>query len=124
MTQMSPNEATWILRVFFVSALLVVSWVTGWGLLLEVGSILVGYFVGKLLMRGAHRRFGWGQSTPWSSGWWVGVGAVIILLILNLVLDPQGLAAIALAGFFGVIIGFATRAGEISQQQRTEDRRL
>lgn len=109
MTPMSPNEATWILRVGLVCALLVVSWVTGWGLLLEVGSLLAGYFVGKLLMRGGCRLFGWGQSTLWSRGWRVEVGGAIIFVMLRLVLEPQGLAAIGLAGAFGVIIGFARR---------------
>src|SRR4051794_6129989 len=104
-TPMTPKTATWILRVFFVSFLLIASWVTDWGLLLEIGSLTVGYFVGKLLMGGAYKLFGWGQSTLWSSGWGVGVGVAIIYLILRLVLEPQGLAAIVLAGFFGVIVG-------------------
>jgi hypothetical protein len=123
MTPMSPNTATWILWVSFVTALLVVSWVTEWGLLVEVGSVLAGYFVGKLLMSGAYRLFGWGQSTLWASGWWVGAGVAIIYVILRDVLEPQDLAAIALAVFVGVIAGFAMRAGAISKQLRTEDHR-
>jgi hypothetical protein len=123
MTPMTPKTATWIGWVFLVSFLLIVSWVTEWMLLLEVGFLTVGYFVGDFLMRGAHRLFGWGESTLWSSGWGVGVGVAIIYLILRLVLEPQSLAAIALVGIFGVIVGFATRAGAISRQLRTEDRR-
>jgi hypothetical protein len=122
----------WIVWAIIIAAAIIYALVTeSWGLLFQLGAVLIGVYVGDFLMRGAYRLLDLGQSAVRSIAWGVGVGGAIIWLTLGIVLEPQGtqgnqepnLVASALAGIFGVIVGAVTRAIAISKQLRTEDRR-
>ena len=118
----------WIVLAIIISAAIIYALVTErWGLLFELGAVLIGVFVGGFLMRGAYRLLDLGQSAVRSIAWGVGVGGVIIWLTLGIVLDPQGVqepnpVAVALAGILGVIVGAVTSAMAIRNQLRTEQR--
>jgi hypothetical protein len=107
----------------------------GWwgvlGALAQMLAILVGVFVGRFLMLGAHRRFRWGESAARSVYRWSWVGGGIIMVLVLVVLEPvlgmrisnePNLASLAFWTTFGVWLECVSRANVIRAQPRTEGR--
>src|SRR5215217_4731751 len=115
----------WTVLVVFISAAIIFALDNEeWGLLTQILTMVVGILVGNLLMHGAYRRFGWGESAAKSIyrwGWVVGgIIVLLVLVVLGTVLgvrtSNEPLATIIFWTTFGVWIGFVSRAGAISKQ--------
>ena len=95
-----------------------------WRLLVELGSLVVGMGVGDLLMRGAYKLLGGGESTWRLIAWGVGIGGALLWLVLLVVPPARALVDAAVSfGILGFTIRAVARAIAISTHLRTEDRR-